>query len=117
VGRGNAYYSPKIATRLKARQRLAFQHGRTVTAPPKLTRREEEVVRLIARGEPNKAIAYSLGLSIKTVEKHRQAAMDKLNIHDIAGLTRYALSKGIVAPSRTSAVASPNSLQTPAPAS
>lgn len=94
VGRGNAYYSPKIARRLKARQTQSFQQGRT--SHPSLTRREEEVVQLIAKGEPNKAIAYHLGLSIKTVEKHRQAAMDKLNIHDVAGLTRYALSKGMV---------------------
>jgi len=94
VGRGNVYYSPKIARRLKAQQSLSFQQGRS--AHPKLTPREDEVVRWIAKGEPNKAIAYNLGLSIKTIEKHRQAAMDKLNIHDVASLTRYALAKGMV---------------------
>jgi DNA-binding NarL/FixJ family response regulator len=44
----------------------------------------------------NKQIAAELAISIKTVEKHRQQAMNKLNIHDIAGLTRYAVSKGLV---------------------
>ena len=53
---------------------------------------------LIAQGQPNKEIAYTLGLSIKTIEKHRQAVMDKLNIHDVAGLTRYAMGKGLTAP-------------------
>jgi DNA-binding NarL/FixJ family response regulator len=64
--------------------------------PPSLTRREQEVLELIARGQPNKLIAANLEVSIKTVEKHRQAVMDKLGIHDIAGLTRYALDKGIL---------------------
>ena len=58
--------------------------------------REAEVLQLIAEGAPNKRIAADLCISIKTVEKHRQQVMNKLNIHDIAGLTRYAISKGII---------------------
>jgi DNA-binding NarL/FixJ family response regulator len=96
VGNGNAYYSPKIAGKLKERQRMSFRNGRVNGARRELTRREREVLVLIARGQPNKEIAFNLKLSIKTVEKHRQAAMDKLNIHDIAGLTRYAMEKGMV---------------------
>jgi DNA-binding NarL/FixJ family response regulator len=96
VGHGKPYYSPKIARRMKARQRAAFASGHTVTTPARLTHREQEVLRLIACGQPNKEIAWTLGLSIKTIEKHRQAAMDKLNIHEIAGLTRYAIAKGFV---------------------
>jgi DNA-binding NarL/FixJ family response regulator len=61
-----------------------------------LTSRESEVLQLIAEGLPNKQIAAELGISIKTVEKHRQQVMNKLNIHDVAGLTRYAISKGVV---------------------
>ena len=61
-----------------------------------LTSREMEVLQLIAEGKPNKQIAAELCISIKTVEKHRQQVMNKLNIHDIAGLTRYAISKGMV---------------------
>ena len=55
-----------------------------------------EVLQLIAEGKANKQIAADLSISIKTVEKHRQQLMDKLNIHDIAGLTRYAISKGVI---------------------
>jgi hypothetical protein len=51
---------------------------------------------MVAEGHVNKQIASTLSLSIKTVEKHRQQLMDKLNIHDIAGLTRYAIAHGVV---------------------
>jgi DNA-binding NarL/FixJ family response regulator len=61
-----------------------------------LTIREAEVLQLIAEGLPNKGIASELGISIKTVEKHRQLIMYKLDIHDIAGLTRYAISRGMI---------------------
>jgi DNA-binding NarL/FixJ family response regulator len=97
VGQGKFYCSPSIAGRLKARQAKTTP-GFVVPKPPSLTRREQEVLELIARGQPNKQIAGNLGVSIKTVEKHRQAVMDKLGIHDIAGLTRYALDKGILPP-------------------
>jgi DNA-binding NarL/FixJ family response regulator len=53
-------------------------------------------LQLIAEGFSNKQIAAELSISIKTVEKHRQQVMNKLNIHDVAGLTRYAISKGMV---------------------
>ena len=66
----------------------------------KLTSREAEVLQLVAEGFANKQIAAELSISIKTVEKHRQQAMNKLNIHDIAGLTRYAMSKGWVEAAR-----------------
>ena len=62
----------------------------------KLTSREAEVLQLVAEGFANKQIAAELSISIKTVEKHRQQAMNKLNIHDVAGLTRYAIAKGWV---------------------
>jgi DNA-binding NarL/FixJ family response regulator len=55
-----------------------------------------EVLQLIAEGAPNKQVADELGISIKTVEKHRQSMMHKLNIHDVAGLTRYAIGAGII---------------------
>jgi DNA-binding NarL/FixJ family response regulator len=54
------------------------------------------VLQLIAEGLPNKQVADELKISIKTVEKHRQSMMQKLNIHDIAGLTRYAIGAGII---------------------
>jgi DNA-binding NarL/FixJ family response regulator len=54
------------------------------------------VLQLVAEGSANKQVAAQLGISIKTVEKHRQNLMDKLNIHDLATLTRYAISTGVI---------------------
>jgi DNA-binding NarL/FixJ family response regulator len=62
----------------------------------KLTAREREVLQLIAEGEANKRIAAELAISIKTVEKHREHLMRKLDIHDTAGITRYAIGAGII---------------------
>ena len=64
------------------------------TDSARLTPRETEVLQLIAGGSSNKQVAATLGISIKTVEKHRQHVMDKIRIHDVAGLTRYAISIG-----------------------
>ena len=61
-----------------------------------LTVREAEVLQLIAEGFANKQIAGELVLSVKTVEKHRQQVMNKLNIHDTAGLVRHAVARGII---------------------
>jgi len=94
--RGNPFFSPSIAKRLRDRSRQAFAYGRTFRRNINLTSRESEVLQLIAEGLPNKQIASELGISIKTVEKHRQQVMNKLNIHTVAGLTRYAISKGVV---------------------
>jgi DNA-binding NarL/FixJ family response regulator len=62
----------------------------------RLSSREMEVLQLIAEGKPNKQVAEELGVSFKTVDKHRQHLMGKLNIHEIAGLTRYAIAHGII---------------------
>jgi DNA-binding NarL/FixJ family response regulator len=95
--RGNAYFSPAISKRILEQYREAFLNGGPVRKRSDfLTTREAEVLQLIAEGAPNKQIAAELCISIKTVEKHRQQVMNKLNIHDIAGLTRYAISKGII---------------------
>ncbi len=61
-----------------------------------LTSREMEVLQLIAEGKANKETASELGIGIKTVEKHREHLMAKLDIHDTAGLTRYAIGAGII---------------------
>jgi len=95
VHRGNAFFSPAIAKRLRDQCRDAFSTGKPI-AGGDLTSREAEVLQLIAEGFSNKQIASELGISIKTVEKHRQQVMNKLNIHDVAGLTRYAISKGMI---------------------
>jgi DNA-binding NarL/FixJ family response regulator len=95
--KGNAFFSPAISKRLLEHYREAFLRGVPVRKRTELlTSREAEVLQLIAEGRPNKQIAAELCISIKTVEKHRQQVMNKLNIHDVAGLTRYAISKGII---------------------
>ena len=77
--------------------RRAFINGKPVRkSGESLTSREREVLQLIAEGKTNKQIAAEIFLSVKTVEKHRQQVMDKLNIHEIAGLTRYAFMKGLI---------------------
>lgn len=96
--KGNAFFSPSISRRFLDQCRDAFTIGAT-RSPKKtgrLTAREAEVLRLIAEGRANKQIASELAISIKTVEKHRQQVMNKLGIHDVAGLTRHAIAKGIV---------------------
>jgi DNA-binding NarL/FixJ family response regulator len=62
----------------------------------RLTSREAEVLQLIAEGYANKQIAAELAISMKTVEKHRQHLMAKLDLHDTAGVTRYAICAGVV---------------------
>jgi DNA-binding NarL/FixJ family response regulator len=96
VKKGNAFFSPTIAKRLRDHCREAFANGQPVKKSIELTSREAEVLQLIAEGFSNKQIAAELCISIKTVEKHRQQVMNKLNIHDVAGLTRYAISKGLI---------------------
>lgn len=97
--KGNAYFSPCISKRLMEKCREAFARGGVVKKKGNcLTTREAEVLQLIAEGYANKQIAAELCISIKTVEKHRQQVMNKLNIHDVAGLTRHAIAKGIIAP-------------------
>ena len=95
--KGNAFFSPAISKRILDQCREAFLNGAPAAKrKDTLTTREAEVLQLIAEGAPNKLIASHLGISIKTVEKHRQQVMNKLNIHNIAGLTRYAVANGVV---------------------
>jgi DNA-binding NarL/FixJ family response regulator len=96
VRKGNAFFSPVIAKRLRQQSHEAFTEGLPAKKTFDLTSREVEVLQLVAEGFAKKQIAAELSISIKTVEKHRQQAMNKLNIHDVAGLTRYAISKGWV---------------------
>jgi len=95
VEKGNTFFSPSIAKRLHEQKPPAG--GKPLRKRvARLTSRELEVLQLIAEGQPNKQVAGELGISIKTVEKHRQSVMQKLNIHDVAGLTRYAIGAGII---------------------
>ena len=95
VHRGHDFFAPSVA---KGPRRDARSSPRKSgkQAKVQLSSREMEALQLIAEGKANKQIAGELGISIKTVEKHRQRLMEKLDIHDTAGLTRYAIAAGIV---------------------
>lgn len=98
VFQGKAFFSPVIAKRLLDRQQNS-NHGmgrHRKKGSARLTPRELETLQLVAEGKGNKQTAAELGISVKTVEKHRQSLMTKLDIHDTAGLTRYAISSGII---------------------
>jgi len=99
VAKGNTFFSPAIAKRRnqrrqKSQERGVVQKSKNESTP--LSPREREVLQLIAEGKANKESAGELNISVKTVEKHRQSVMEKLNIHDTAGLTRYAIAAGII---------------------
>lgn len=98
VHKGKTFFSPGISKRLHHHQQKAHDRGdlQTKKGAPRLSPREMEVLQLIAEGKANKETAEELHISVKTVEKHRQKVMEKLNIHDTAGLTRYAISAGII---------------------
>jgi DNA-binding NarL/FixJ family response regulator len=96
IASGNAFFSPAIARRMLGQSRETFFNN-LVKRGVALTSRQAEVLQLIAEGYSTKQMGDVLSLSGKTVEKHRQGLMMKLNIHNIANLTRYAVSNGVVA--------------------
>jgi DNA-binding NarL/FixJ family response regulator len=94
VHKGNAYFSPSIAKSLS--EKRCADLLRPPERSPVLTARETEVLQLIAEGFSNKQVASELNRSVKTVEKHRQSLMQKLNVHCTADLVHYAVRKGII---------------------
>jgi DNA-binding NarL/FixJ family response regulator len=96
VQKGHTFFSPAVSRRVQTRKQKAANRGASKTGGNSLSSREVEVLQLIAEGKPNKQIAAELGVSFKTVDKHRQHLMSKLDIHDTAGLTRYAIAEGII---------------------
>jgi len=95
VQKGRAFFAPSISKQVKDRtQKPTDPEGSRKSN--RLSSREIEVLQLIAEGKPNKQVAAELGVSFKTVDKHRQNLMNKLDIHDVTGLTRYAISEGII---------------------
>jgi len=98
VHKGDKFFSPSISRRIEDQQKNARRRGgpKASATPTKLTNREREVLQLVAEGQANKGMADLLGISIKTIEKHRQSLMEKLNIHETAGLTRHAITTGII---------------------
>lgn len=89
VGRGDTYLSPAVSKQLIADH---IQHSPQAM----LTPRQREILQAIAEGQTTQQIARRLEISVKTVEAHRAQLMDRLNIHDVAGLVRYALKIGLI---------------------
>lgn len=94
VNDGEAFFSPPVA-------QIALNQYLTDTADTKplarLSERESEVVALIAEGKSNKEIAMHLGIGVRTIETHRERTMRKLDIHSVAGLTKFAIANGMIA--------------------
>jgi two-component system response regulator NreC len=98
---GDTYLYPKIANRLVSDYLKRLEAGAPDehdAAYESLTQREREILKLIAEGHTNKAIAEILTLSIKTVENHRYSLMNKLNAHDRSELVKYAIRIGLIQP-------------------
>lgn len=95
VADGQSYLTPAIS-----RQVIDEYLSRTSgpTRAVLLTPRQREVLQLIAEGRTSKEVAGLLGLSIKTVETHRAQMMQRLGVHDLPGLVRYAIREGLVSP-------------------
>lgn len=94
VAAGQSYLSPPVADIVIADFRV--KPGRETAADGSvLTDREREVLQLLAEGRTSKEIAGALDVSPKTVEAHRRQIMDKLGIHNVAGLTKYAIREGL----------------------
>jgi DNA-binding NarL/FixJ family response regulator len=91
VSAGGTYMSPQVAEVLLG----AFLNSHSSTEDP-LTRRERDVLRLIAEGKTTKEIADALSVTVKTAESYRSRLKTKLDIHDTAGLVRYAIRSGVV---------------------
>jgi DNA-binding NarL/FixJ family response regulator len=106
VARGETYLSPAVSKHVIANylRRAGGDEtsGDERTAPPAalLTPRQREILQLIAEGHSTKEIAATLHLSVKTVETHRMQLMARLDVHDVAGLVRYAIRIGLVLPDR-----------------
>jgi DNA-binding NarL/FixJ family response regulator len=97
VQKGKTFFSPSIARHFdRLHPQVPGRAGASNQKLAKLTSREMEVLQLIAEGKANKETAAELGIGMKTVEKHREHLMQKLDIHDTAGLTRYAICAGII---------------------
>jgi DNA-binding NarL/FixJ family response regulator len=98
VIQGKIYLSPSIS------RTVIDDYLQRVSGPvsplEQLTPRQREILQLLAEGESTKEIAYNLNISVKTVEAHRLQLMERLNIHDVPGLVRYAVRSGLVSAER-----------------
>jgi two-component system response regulator NreC len=96
VMRGKSYLSPGVSEKVIEGYLEGKESSRSVSSWESLSQREREVLKLIAEGYKNKDIAGDLCISLKTVEKHRANLMKKLDLHNAAALTVYAVERGLV---------------------
>ncbi len=96
LGRGERYLSPRISTQVVD----GFLRGDSREDDPlsALTSRQREILQLIAEGHSTRQIAEALDVSVKTIETHRAQLMERLDIHDVAGLVRFAVRSGLIEP-------------------
>jgi DNA-binding NarL/FixJ family response regulator len=95
IQHGQCYFSPEIAHMITPAPK-PVHHVESEPAPTQnVTSKEKQILQLLAEGLSNKEIATHLNMSIKTVETHRGHLMNKLNLHNVASLTRYAIRHGI----------------------
>jgi DNA-binding NarL/FixJ family response regulator len=92
VDRGEVYLSPKIS------KAVVQAYLTNTEGPGQLSVRERQVLQLVGEGHSTKKIASLLGISVKTVDTHRTKLMEKLDIHQTAGLVRYAIRHGLLEP-------------------
>jgi DNA-binding NarL/FixJ family response regulator len=95
VGSGQTYLSPSATRHLVE---IALGRGDSENGRADLSSREREVLQLIAEGMSSKEIAEALHVSVRTVDSHRANLMDKLGIHKVSGLVRYAIREGLLNP-------------------
>lgn len=96
VSGGGSYFSPEVAQIL--REAMTNPGGAGNMALQRLTAREREILQLIAESNSTKEIASRLNISVKTAENHRTNLMKKLDLHDVASLTRFAIEYGLIEP-------------------
>jgi two-component system nitrate/nitrite response regulator NarL len=94
VHSGEVYFSPNVS-KVLVEEMVDGKKAAEQPAPAPLTEREREVLSLIAEGLLNKQIADRLGIGVRTIETHRERIMRKLDIHTVAGLTKYAIARGM----------------------
>jgi two-component system response regulator NreC len=93
AARGRTYLSPEVSRTVVQ----AYQNNVDIRPEP-LSPRERQVLQLVAEGKSTKEVAGLLNISVKTAETHRTRIMEKLNVHETAGLVRYAIRRGIIQP-------------------
>ena len=100
VLQGKTYISPEISDQVLEGYLTSSKHLKKAGSWESITQREREVLKLLAEGYANRDIADLLNISPKTVEKHRSNLISKLDLHNVAQLTIYAIEKGLVEPKK-----------------